>query len=171
MNATQIEYTHLDGFITALRKERHGRTHFRVRLGGGKATFVTANAATRGVGLHGRITGPVKNHADYQVGIGKSNQVLISINLEDPTGTYTLEQAYADITKAIKTMMKRPSKKPDFSEGRDTSRLDGFYLKSTGANKVGKKGKQTLALAISGGHISQDFHDHCIREGFTMEQF
>lgn len=171
MTAIQIEYAQLEGFITALQKHRNGRTHYRLKHKKGEASFVTAQVIDGIVGLKGRITGPHKNHASYLVKIGSAKQVLIKIDLEDPTGVYTIDKAYNDIFASVKQMMKSADKKADFSAGRDTSRLAGFYIKSTGKNRVGVDGKETLALALETKNISKDFHDHCIEVGFTMEHY
>jgi hypothetical protein len=171
MKALKVEKTQLDGFVSVLVKERGGRLHHRRKISSGRATFVTANVSVNeGVPLFGRVTGPMGNHAEYFVEVSPRGVVQIVIDIEDPTGSYTVDQAYADISYGILEMMKNPHK-PDFSGGRNIKYLHGYYLKSTGKNEVGEKGEQTLADALKGGHISEQFREHCFSEGFTMEYY
>jgi hypothetical protein len=171
MKALSFERPQLESFITVLAEERNGRMHHRRKISDGQATFVTVNVEKEdGPAVSGRISGPLSSNAAYWVGFSDlSEAVEILINLEDPSGIYSVEKAYADIQHALGQMMKSPHK--TVFNGRDTSLLKGFYVKSTGKNKVGETGKATLSRAVRVGQISKSFRRHCIRVGFTMEYF
>jgi len=120
--------------------------------------------------LYGRVTGSFGNHAKYSVDVRESDQqIQIGIDLESENGNYTGDKAYSDIVYGLRAMMKDPYPKP--INGRDVSRLYGFYIKSTGKNNVGTRGKETLSSAVTECHISELFKEHCIKAGFTMERF
>jgi hypothetical protein len=53
----------------------------------------------------------------------------------------------------------------------NTKYWDGYYLKSAGKNKVGKRGISNLEEAAKSGLISNEFKTTCLSFGFTMCKF
>src|SRR5580704_13364274 len=106
-----IQKDGLERFTTILLDERRGRMHHRRRLGGGRATFVTAIVEEGEGRIFGRVTGPAESHAEYLVEIDTATDVIsIHIDLEDPKGGFTIERAYDEILHGLMQMMRNPHK-------------------------------------------------------------